>query len=53
LSTESHPTKVANTASSDNKRSNEIAIEAAKTGKVTAGVMVMHFFCKKVQVSER
>ncbi len=44
LSTESHPIKVANTAPSNNMRADEIMIETAKTGKVTAVVVVMSIF---------
>jgi hypothetical protein len=47
LSTEPRPIKVANTAPSETTRANEIAIETAKNGKVTAVVMVMSIFCKK------
>ncbi len=36
LSTEPHPIKVTNTAPSETMRTDEIAIETAKTGKVTA-----------------
>jgi hypothetical protein len=36
MSTEPHPIKVANTAPNNNMRANEIAIETAKTGKVSA-----------------
>ncbi len=52
LSTESCPIKVANTASSNNIRANDIAIETVKTGKVTAVVAVMSIFCKTVQATE-
>jgi hypothetical protein len=45
--TEPHPIKVATAAPSDNIRATEIAIETAKTGKVTAVIMVMDFFVKK------
>jgi hypothetical protein len=34
-------------------RANEIAIETAKTSKVTAVVAVMSIFSEKVQVAER
>jgi hypothetical protein len=47
LSTEPRPIKVANTAPSETARANEIAIETAKTGKVTAVVAVMSIFSKK------
>ncbi len=47
MSTEPHPIKVVNTAPSENIRANKIAIETAKTGKVTAVVVVMSIFCKK------
>ncbi len=46
-STEPRPIKVANTASSDSKRANKIAIETAKTGKVTAVVAIVTLFVKK------
>jgi hypothetical protein len=38
LSTEPHPIKVADTAPSETTRADEVAIETAKTGKVTAVV---------------
>jgi hypothetical protein len=41
LSTEVRPIEVVNTATSNNIRANEIAIETAKTGKVTAMVAAM------------
>jgi hypothetical protein len=41
LSTESGPIKVADTVPSNNMGADEIAIETAKTGKVTAVVAVM------------
>jgi hypothetical protein len=44
LSTEPRPIKVANTARSETPRADEIAIKPAKTGKVTAVVMVMSIF---------
>jgi hypothetical protein len=47
LSTEPHPNKVANTAPSETTRADEIAIETAKTGKVTAVVAVMSIFSEK------
>jgi hypothetical protein len=47
LSTEPSPIKVANTAPSKTMRADEIAIETAKTGKVTAVVAVMSMFSKK------
>jgi hypothetical protein len=47
LSTEPRPIKVVNTAPSENIRANEIAIETAKTGEVTAAVTVMSNLCKK------
>ncbi len=47
MSTEPRPNKVATTAPSDNTRADEIAIETAKTGKVTAVVTVMTIFSKK------
>ncbi len=45
--TEPHPIKVAATAPSKTTRADEIAIETAKTGKVTAVVVVMSIFSKK------
>jgi hypothetical protein len=47
LSTEPRAIKVANTAPSETTRADEIAIETAKTGKVTAVVAVMSIFSKK------
>jgi hypothetical protein len=47
LSTEARPIKVINTALSNNMRANEIAIETAKTGNVTAEVAVMSIYCRK------
>ncbi len=47
LSTEARLIKVVDTAPSNNTRAVEIAIETAKTGKVTAVVAVMSIFCKK------
>jgi hypothetical protein len=47
LSTEPRPIKAANTAPSETTRANDIAIETAKTGKVTAVVMVMSIFSEK------
>ncbi len=47
MSTKPHPIKVAATAPSDNMMVDEIAIETAKTGKVTAVVTVMSIFVKK------
>ncbi len=47
FSTEHHQIKVTSTAPSDNMRANVIPIETAKTGKVTAVVVVMSIFCKK------
>ncbi len=41
------PIKVANTALSETTKADEIAIETAKTGKVTAVVAVMSIFSKK------
>jgi hypothetical protein len=46
-STEPHLIKVANTALSEITRADEIAIETAKTSKVTAVVAVMSIFSKK------
>jgi hypothetical protein len=42
------PIKVADTALSETTNADEIAIEAAKTGKVTALVAVMSIFSRKV-----
>jgi hypothetical protein len=42
-----HPIKVTNTALSETTKADEIAIETAKTGKVTAVVAVMSVFSKK------
>jgi hypothetical protein len=47
LSTEARPIKVLNTAPINTTRADEIAIETAKTGKVTAVVAVMSIVCKK------
>ncbi len=47
LSIEPHPIKFVDTAPSETTRANEIAIETAKTGKVTAVVTVMSIFSKK------
>jgi hypothetical protein len=44
LSTEARPIKVVNTAPSSNMRADEIEIETAKTGNVTAVVAVTIFF---------
>jgi hypothetical protein len=46
-STEPRQIKVATTAPSKTTRANEIVIKTAKTGKVTAVVMVMSIFSKK------
>ncbi len=46
-STEHRPIKAANEARSEAKRADEVAIETAKTGKVTAVVAVMSIFSKK------
>ncbi len=46
-STEPHPIKVAATALSETTRADEIAIETAKTSKVTAVVAVMSILVKK------
>ncbi len=51
LSTKPHPIKVANTASSETTRADEVAIITAKTGKVTAVVAVISIFSE--QVAER
>ncbi len=45
--TEPHPIKVANTAPSETTWADEIAIETAKTSKVTAVVTVISTFSKK------
>ncbi len=47
MSTEVRPIKVASIAPSNIVRDDEIAIETAKTSKVTAVVTVMSIFCKK------
>jgi hypothetical protein len=47
LSTEPRPIKVANTAPSETTRADEVAIETAKTSKVTAVVAVMSIFSEK------
>jgi hypothetical protein len=47
LSTEPRPIKVANTAISETTKADEIVIETAKTGKVTAVVAVMSIFSEK------
>jgi hypothetical protein len=47
MSTEACPIKFLNTAPSKNMRADELAIETAKTGKVTAVVAVMSIFCRK------
>jgi hypothetical protein len=47
LSTEPRPIEVANTAPSETTRADEIAIETAKTRKVTAVVTVMSIFSEK------
>jgi hypothetical protein len=47
LPTEPHPIKVAITALSETMKADEIAIETAKTGKVTVVVVVMSIFSKK------
>jgi hypothetical protein len=46
-STEPRPIKVANTAPSETTRADKIAIETAKTGKMTAVVIAMSIFSKK------
>jgi hypothetical protein len=48
LSTEPHPIKVFNTAPSEATRADEVAVETAKTGKVTAVVAVMSIFSEKI-----
>jgi hypothetical protein len=47
LSHKPHPIKVADTALCETTKADEIAIETATTGKVTAVVMVMSIFSKK------
>jgi hypothetical protein len=47
LSTKPRPIEVTDTAPSETTRADEIAIETAKTGKVTAVVEVMSIFRKK------
>jgi hypothetical protein len=46
-STESRPIKVADTAPIETTRADEVTIETAKTGKVTAVVTAMSIFSKK------
>jgi hypothetical protein len=46
LSTEARPIKVANTAPNNIIKDDEIAIETAKTGNVTAVVAAISIFCK-------
>ncbi len=41
------PIKVADTALNETTKADEIAIETAKTGKVTAVVAVISIFCRK------
>jgi hypothetical protein len=47
LSTEPRAVKVANTALSETTKADQIAIKTAKTGKVTAVVVVMSIFSEK------
>ncbi len=47
MSTKPHPIKVIATAPSETMSADEIAIETAKTSKVTAVVAVMRIFTKK------
>jgi hypothetical protein len=47
LSHKPHPIKVANTALSQTTKADEITIETAKTGKVTAVVTAMSIFGNK------
>ncbi len=47
FSAEARLINVVNTAPSNNTRADEVVIETAKAGKVTAVVTVMRFFCKK------
>jgi hypothetical protein len=47
LSHKPHPIKVINTALSETAKADGIAIETAKTGKVTAVVAVMSIFSRK------
>jgi hypothetical protein len=47
LSTEPHPIKNADAAPSEATRADEVAIETAKTSKVTAVVAVMNIFSEK------
>jgi hypothetical protein len=53
LSTEPRLIKAINTATSENKRADEIASKTAKTGKLTAVVTVMSIYYKKMQFAER
>jgi hypothetical protein len=53
LSTESHLINVANTATSNNMRANEIAIKTAEADKVTvAGEIMSIFFKKKISADQ-
>jgi hypothetical protein len=47
MSTDSHPIKVVNAAPNTAMRADKIAIETAKTGKVTAVVAVMNIFVER------
>jgi hypothetical protein len=47
MSTDAHLIKVVNTAPSKTTRADEIAIETANTGNVTAVVAGISIFCKK------
>jgi hypothetical protein len=47
LSHKPRPIKVANTALSETTMADQIAIKTAKTGKVTAEVVVMSIFSRK------
>ncbi len=47
MSTEARPIEVVGTASRNIIRADEIGIETAKTGKVTAVVMVISIFCRR------
>ncbi len=52
MSTEAHLIKVVDTAPTNNMRADEIAIETAKTGTVTAVIIVMSIILRR-SVSQR
>jgi hypothetical protein len=53
MSHKPHPIKVVDAVLSENTKADQIAIETAKTRKVTAVVAVMSIFSKKMQIVER